>query len=323
VTCEGKALGLSVCQVAFSVLDLDGTMAWYRDILGFVDSGHDFGRGGPDVAAMQGLPEARLDMAWLVDRQDFFQLEFFRYTAPPTRPRRHATDELGYSSIGVVVDDFDAVISRLDRRTTPGDELVVIGRPGRRRTLVRDPNDVLVEIAERDQRNPSGGLPAGLRPEIRVAARSLRVVVADLPNARNLFLSLGAVPAPTGILGAEHEVLWNRPQNRTEVAALWAGDFLIELECPHGGGTPRQPGDYRISDQGILNIALGSRAVVDYAAAVEALGDRVRSHPETHVGSAVVRYLTSDQNLSVEVLAIPDPAIERAAGFVPQFSIRP
>jgi catechol 2,3-dioxygenase-like lactoylglutathione lyase family enzyme len=308
---EGR---LSVCQVAFSTLDLIGTMRWYREAFGFVDSGSNPGQGGPEVARMQGLPEARLDMAWLVDKQDFFQLEFFQYSAPPARKRETAPDEIGYSAIGLVVDNLDATLARLRGL---GTELIppgVVGAPGRRRAMVRDPEGVLVEIAEHDRRRPGGGLPAVVRPAVPVALRSVRVVVADLPATQKFFEDLGMRRVPGGILGAEHDELWDQQADTVE---MWAGDFLVELVSYPGGGRKRQPDDYRISDQGLMNVALGSREVADYEDAVARLGPSVRSHLETHVGPAVVRYLTSDQGLSVEVLAIPDRAIEEAAGFKP------
>jgi hypothetical protein len=84
--------------------------------------------------------------------------------------------------------------------------------------------------------------------------------------------------------------------------------------------TPRpSPPDYHISDQGILNVALGSRDVADYqvvAARVRAAG--YRAHQELAIGMAASRYLVDDQGFSVELLAIPDPGIERDFGFQPR-----
>jgi catechol 2,3-dioxygenase-like lactoylglutathione lyase family enzyme len=309
---------LSVCQVAFSTLDLAGTMRWWREAFGFVDSGSNPGQGGPEVAAMQGLPEAELDMAWLVDRQDFFQLEFFRFAAPVPRPRWTAVDEAGYSAVTLVVDDFDATLDRLRDLGTGAERSA--GAFPRRRALVRDPEGVLVEITEQDHRRPEGGLPTPVRPWLPVAVRGIRIVAADPARAQAFLTGLGMRPAAARVLGPEHEDLWGPPAD--EVVEMWAGDFLVELVAYAGGGTPRRPADYRISDQGLLNIALGSRSVADYEATVARLGPSVRSHRESHIGPAVVRYLSSDQDLSVEILAIPDPAIERAAGFLPLDSAR-
>jgi hypothetical protein len=76
---------------------------------------------------------------------------------------------------------------------------------------------------------------------------------------------------------------------------------------------------YLISDQGLLNVALGSRHVADYHELVARVtsGDETLLHDQMLMGAAVVRYLSSASGVSVEVLAIPDPEIERAAGFVP------
>jgi catechol 2,3-dioxygenase-like lactoylglutathione lyase family enzyme len=313
--------GMSVCQVAFSVLDLDATMSWYRDVFGFVATGGQTDQGGAEAAAMQGLPACRCDMAWLVDRQDFFQLEFFRYADPEPRPRRPdaLVSDIGYAVVGLHVQDFDAVLGRLSAfGTTP--VAPVVGAAPNRRVGVRDPEGVHVEIMEDDVRASGGALPAVTRPAIPVATRFVRLVVDDLAAARGFLVDvLRLRPADVTLHGPEHSALWGE-DTTTDTVLLWAGDFLVELVHHVTPPSRPRPEGYRISDQGLLNVALGSRAVRDYRTLVSGIPegtDEIVVHHEMEMGSAVVRYLTGPGGISVEVLAIPDPEIERAAGFRP------
>jgi catechol 2,3-dioxygenase-like lactoylglutathione lyase family enzyme len=308
---------MSACQVAFSVLDPDATMSWYREVFGFVASGGNADQGGPEAAAMQGLPACRCDMAWLVDKQDFFQLEFFRYHEPEPTPRRAdpRPSDIGYAAVGLHVDDFDDVIRRLGKARTPLVSPVAGEAPGRR-VCVRDPEGVLLEIMEDDLRHPGAGLPAVVRPDVPVAARFVRIVVEDLASARAFFVdTLGLVPAEVALHGAGHDALW-LGEPPAESLTVWAGDFLVEL-VRYVTSRPR-PDGYLISDQGLLNIALGSRVVEDYHRLVSRLGGDVTAHQEMTMDTAVVRYLTGGGGTSVEILAIPDPLIELAAGFLPR-----
>jgi hypothetical protein len=66
-----------------------------------------------------------------------------------------------------------------------------------------------------------------------------------------------------------------------------------------------------------MNMAVGSRSVDDYRSVVAGLGPDVRPHRETHMGPAVVRYVADRHDLGAEILAIPDPEIEKTAGFTP------
>lgn len=75
-----------VVQVAFSALDPDRTLTWYRDVLGFLPAGEIRGAGGPGAAAMMDLPAVSCDISWLADASGFFQLEFFAFREPVPRP---------------------------------------------------------------------------------------------------------------------------------------------------------------------------------------------------------------------------------------------
>ncbi len=304
-------VAMPLVQIAMTVLDPDRTTRWYRDVLGFTESGEVRGMGGPEAAAMTGLPSLQCDIFWLLDSHDFFQLEFFRFDDPESAAGTRAPTDVGYSLIGIHVEDFDAA---LDRVRTSGSPLgPVLGDPGSRRTCTRDPEGVWVELRER---SPLAGNARSVRAS-PVTTCFIRAVVDDLDRSRACFESaLGMRPTGIRLHEPADETLWDARPADTDACVLDAGGILVEL-VRYRSSTPRpRPAGYRICDQGLLNIAVGSRSTTDYAATV----DDVRRagyhlHGEMAIGSAAARYMVTDQDLSVELLVIPDPVIEKEFGF--------
>src|SRR5437762_2224890 len=129
-----------ICQFAFSVVNLDRTRGWYRDMLGFVPSGGTNDFGNPFGSWVQGLPNVDVVTKWMVDQQEFFQLEMFEFKSPKPkqRPKDWGPNDSGYTIIGVHVANFDA---RLMSLRTAGVQLLTepIGAPGAKRVCVKDP----------------------------------------------------------------------------------------------------------------------------------------------------------------------------------------
>jgi len=116
---------VSLCQIASSVTDLRRTHAWYRDALGFREAGGTNTFVGPIASMVQGLPRAASTCWWLVDRQDFFQLELFQFRSPKARelPVDWRPCDIGYTTIAVHVDDLDLTLERLARAGTQPDSM--------------------------------------------------------------------------------------------------------------------------------------------------------------------------------------------------------
>ncbi|KUO07242.1 hypothetical protein [Streptomyces sp. DSM 15324] len=83
--------------------------------------------------------------------------------------------------------------------------------------------------------------------------------------------------------------------------------------------TPRRlPTHYQLSDQGLLNVAFESRSVTDYETVTGQISDGGHQpHSELSHGSARVRYLLGADDLSVELITIPDRNLEKTHGFEP------
>jgi catechol 2,3-dioxygenase-like lactoylglutathione lyase family enzyme len=233
----------SFCQVALSTLDLDRACAWYRE-LGFLPSG---GRriAGERVAALAGLPEFDAEVRWLVGRDDFFQLELFRFARPEPQPlaaQPERGDE-GYVAIGVHV-------------------------PGRGPETLRDPDGVLVQLLDGD---PGARLPA---------VRRLTLGVPDVERAVRFWRDAVGLAEEEGV--------------------LWGGEVALELVSVAGR---RRRDGYRISDQGIINVAVGGPDLTTYEQLLARTCEGgYRHHGELHADGVRAVYLDDDQGTSVELL---------------------
>jgi catechol 2,3-dioxygenase-like lactoylglutathione lyase family enzyme/uncharacterized protein YndB with AHSA1/START domain len=253
---------LPLCQIAISVADVQRSQRWYRDVFGYRESGGTslfiplFGS-----ADVQGVPDATSVCWWMMDRQEFFQLELFQFTKPPTKPlpADWRPCDIGYTTIGIHVADFDATLQRLARRrVVPVSDPV--GDPGVRRVCVRDPDGVLLEIMEDDPRSE----PRRPRPyEAEVVTRFVTLSVPDLERARRTWIDVLELPEEHEVVlhTPEHERLWGLEGASRDSFVLRAGDLFIEaVQYLDPVGKP-WPDGYRISDHGLLNIALGLRSL--------------------------------------------------------------
>jgi len=308
---------LPLCQVAFSVTDLARTYRWYRDLFGYLPSGGTRLFRGPLASRVQGLPNAASTCWWLVDQQEFFQLEMFQFASPRARPlpADWRPCDVGYTTVGLHVIDFDATLARLARAGVRALS-APLGRPGARRVCVRDPEGVLLELMEDDPRNPLAQLRP--RPEVPVATRSVTLSVCDLDRSRRFFVDTLGLPEATGVPlhGPEHEALWGLDGAQRRALLLWAGDFLVELvQYTKPVGNP-WPEGYRISDQGLLNIAFGFRDKRHFDEVYRrclAAGHRGNWRP-LNLGAWTVVYVNDDQGFSVELLFVR-PWYEGPMGF--------
>jgi catechol 2,3-dioxygenase-like lactoylglutathione lyase family enzyme len=314
------AATMPLCQIAISATDLPRTHHWYRRALGLVTAGARRTRELPAHSAITDLPELSLDVWCLVDRRDWFQFELFEFRRPRMRPMPADArpSDIGYSMIGFHVADFDEALDRL-RRTSGRPLSDKYGPPGQRRMCLRDPEGILLELMEADIRQP--GVPRRVRTDVPTATRFIRLSVPDLDCAKRFWVDgLGLIQADGVTLHTpEHESLWGMEGATRRTLLLWAGDFLVEL-VQYERPAPRwRSAGYLLSDQGILNVALGSTRRQDF----DALYERVRragfapnSEPWTLPGIATVVYFSDDQGFSVELLHVEPAGLEHM-GFVP------
>lgn len=310
---------MDCCQLALSTMDLTRAHWWYRRALGFLAAGERRQREGPVYAAVPGLPEVALDVWCLVGSQPFVQVEMIEFARPRMRARALTwqRSDVGYSTVGVHVPDFDEAAARVNR---VGGQFLTdpLGARGDRRVCLLDPDDTLLELIEAapwrsaSRATDRAGLPA-------IASVSLSV--RDLEQSCRFWIDVLGCTAldADAVHRSEHEALWGLGGSRRETAAIRAGEVAIELVQYDRAQSRGRRAGYLLSDQGILNIALGctNKSEFDdvYARAV-ARGFRGCTEPWTLPDVATVVYLTDEQGFSVELLHVEPSALARM-GFVP------
>jgi catechol 2,3-dioxygenase-like lactoylglutathione lyase family enzyme/uncharacterized protein YndB with AHSA1/START domain len=301
-----------VCQVAFSALNGPALRDWYVNVFGLARSGRILFF-PPATSRVQGIPGAWEKCCWLIDQQDYFQLEFFQFLRPRSRlkPVDWKPCDIGYNMLGIAVTDFDLVLRNVCAFSSV-ERPDVFGERGDRRACVADPEGNLVEIRERDPLldiDPGAGNI--LRPEVPAVVRSVRLSVPDLARARKAYgeaLGLRLVDGAQLHL-PEDEGMWGLQGARAHTLLLRADNFLVEL-VEYQSPAPRPwPDEYRICDQGLMNIALGYRDRDDY--------DRAFAHATRHgmapngevaeAGIFRVMYVNDPDGFSVEMLYARKP----------------
>jgi short-subunit dehydrogenase/catechol 2,3-dioxygenase-like lactoylglutathione lyase family enzyme len=309
-----------LCQIAASVTDLRRAQRWYREVLGLEPAGGTNLFAGPLASMVQGVPRSASTCWWLVDRQGFFQVELFEFRSPLVRrlPRDWRPSDTGYTTISFSVSDLDGTMARAAEAGTPA-LTAPIGEAGARRVCVRDPEGVLIELMEDDPR--AGAARERPRAQIPAVARAITLSVEDLERSRRVFGDvLGLQPAEGMPLHRpEHEALWGLEGAKRDAVTLWADDIAVELaEYADPPARPWPPG-YRISDQGLLNIAFGFHRRSEFEAAYARCRDAgLRANgPPMRLGAWSVVYVNDDQGFSVELLHV-EPWYEKPMGFRPR-----
>lgn len=311
--------GPAMNQIAMSVTDLPRTHAWYTAAFGFVPCSGTNAFKGYLAEKVQGVPGARSSCWWLGDQQDYFQLELFQFERPETRrvPKDWRPCDIGYSSLALLVRDFDETLARLQVLDSPT-LTQAMGENGARRVCVRDPEGVLIELFEAD---PLARRGLAVNPDVPVLTLGVAVSVPDLDESLTYFRDvLGMIEAPELTLhAAEHEALWGLEGAEAKRRVLRAGDSLVELvQYASPEGKPLAA-DYRISDQGLLNIALGFRSKKLFHAVYQRClqtGNKGNWRP-LNMGAWNVVYVNNDQGFSVELLQV-QPWYDGQMGFSPR-----
>jgi catechol 2,3-dioxygenase-like lactoylglutathione lyase family enzyme len=299
---------LEIVQVGMNTTDLAGSLQLYAQAFGFQNAGGNAMWG--DTMKVQGLaPDGRALIWWMVGRQPFFQLEFFYHTKPALRPLPAGWRpcDHGWVRFGIRVPHFDGSLAALATRgIKPCGEMSEM--EGRRRFAFIDPFvGAVVEIIEDVGSNASG-------PAFAYATSS----VSDLDLARAYYgdtlglqiVSLDELHTP------EHEALWGLAGARREGFLVQANDRFLEIvRYDNPVGRPR-PHDYRTSDQGIVNVAFGSRSRAVIAATIGRLRAAGNEPPCIFDSGGILAAYINDPEREIELTATPE-GFEGEVGFLP------
>lgn len=248
-------------QIAFAVLDLRRTEAWWRKGLGFLPAGGNrLLFRGPVTAMIQRIRGLAMTCWCVVGRSPWAQIEMFQYESPHSAlmPPNYRACDLGYSRCGVWVADFDAALANL---AAQGSIALAppLGAFGQRRACVRNPDGVFVEIMEAD---PLPQAHSQGRMDCPVAIRSVTLSTPDLEKT-TAFLTQGLGMHVSDIVLHDDadEAIWNlegaRCTRRVFIGGSGKETMLLEAVQYHDPHGQPFPADYRLCDQRILNVAFG------------------------------------------------------------------
>jgi len=298
-----------VCQVALSALNASSLRDWYHSAFGMVKAGMILSAPPMRTDRIQGIsPNPAETISWLVDQQDYFQLEFFQFYRPKSKPRpsEWRPCDIGYNMVGIFAADFDKVLHQV-AATSDRPLPATAGKIGDRRICLQDPEGNWVEVLERDPMTQIEGADTCIvRPELQCATRFMRVSVPDLTASTDSFVNaMGlSVVDDFQLHSQEHEALWGLEGAETNSVLLRSRNFLVELvEYQSHKPCPR-PADYQICDQGFMNIALGFRETDEFDSAFEKAVDSGMSPngDPVDIGIFRVMYVNDPQGFSVEML---------------------
>ena len=297
------ARDICVAQVAVNTCDLPGSLRLFHEMFGLRNAGASCLWG--DIMRVQGLaPDARGLIWWMVGGAPFFQLEIFQHTRPAQRPlpADWRPCDHGWVRFGIAVNDFDRAANAA-RSWGLAYRLAASQGGGRRRMSYRDPFvGVVIEVLESSD-------PAC--PVLSYATSS----VADLSATRHFYQDVikAEIRELTELHNPADEALWGLAGAQLEGFLAKFGAMYLEVvsySFPQG----QTPSDRVICDQGIMNVALGSRDTQ----VIDAVIDRARAHGNTLTevfrGDGTVGTYIVDPGCEIELLAAAEK-YDRALGF--------
>lgn len=315
-------------QIAFAVLDLRRTEAWWREGLGFLPAGGNrMLFRGPITGMIQSIRGLAMTCWCLVGRSAWAQIEMFQYESPHSAlmPHTYRACDLGFSRCGVWVADFDGALASLAALGSAA-LAPTVGELGQRRACVRNPDGVYVEIMEADPLAGGGDAGrTGSRMDCPVAIRSVTLSTPDLEKT-TAFLThgLGMRVSNIALHDDAHEAIWNldgaRCTRRVFIGGSGFETILFEAVQYHDPLGQPFPAGYRLCDQRILNVAFGDpsgpagfRSMRRRALAAGA----TPNCPHIHMGVAGCVYVQDPLGFSFEFMWAPWKLGHRLFGFLP------
>ena len=139
----------SIGHTGVTVSDIDASIAFYRDVLGFPVS-QKVHVGGPIFATLTGVPDAEIDVAFV--HAPGHEIELLCYLNPARVPSRLRPCDPGFLHICLKVSDIDAVVRSVSdhgfEAVSPIQTVPDGPAAGLRAIYVRDPDGVVLELIQ-------------------------------------------------------------------------------------------------------------------------------------------------------------------------------
>jgi catechol 2,3-dioxygenase-like lactoylglutathione lyase family enzyme len=142
---------LAANHTGITVSDLERSLAFWRDVLGFEYS-HSAHQSGERVEQITGVKGGELKLA-VLKVPGGHRIELLEYLAPPDRKNFDLRPcDVGHVHVALVVDHLDAVLQRIEASGWKGagkpQTLTVGPNAGKRVVYVRDPDGTTIEFMQ-------------------------------------------------------------------------------------------------------------------------------------------------------------------------------
>lgn len=152
---KGAAMIRGFHHVGVSVVDIDRSIGFYRDLLGMEQACEVFPFEGPLYEQIMALPAPKGRMC--VMAKNGLQLELFEFSHPKpgAKDANYPVADHGLTHFGVEVDDIDAAFARLTAAGVRFHAPVLQFPGGMKAAYGRDPDGNVFELLERSS-GPTG-----------------------------------------------------------------------------------------------------------------------------------------------------------------------
>jgi len=152
---------LSADHTGITVSNLERSLAFWRDILGFEFS-HAAHQKGELAEEITGIPGAELKLA-VLKTPGGHKIELLEYLAPADRKRANLRPcDVGSVHVALLVDDLGAALGRIAASgwKTSGQPQILTKGPnaGKRVVYVRDPDGTTIELMQIAKESSSAGI---------------------------------------------------------------------------------------------------------------------------------------------------------------------
>jgi catechol 2,3-dioxygenase-like lactoylglutathione lyase family enzyme len=307
---------LKIVQIGMNSSDMAGSLRLFSEVFGFINAGGQ-ALWGPPIRVQALQDGDRAIIWWLLGRERGVQLELFHHSRPQQRPLRPdwRPNDLGWVRFGAAVADFDAALRALESNGI-APLAAPVTRDGLRRVSFREPYiGCIVEIFE-DGPAVFWTVAGDARLPALIYATSS---VSDIASARRHYEQvLGMRIEPIDRLHQPgDEACWGLGGAERQGFLAHLGGVRLEIvDYRSPRGRPK-PGDYRTSDQGIVNVGLRAGTCAEAVATFDRLAAAGLVSPHRSDGGGLVSGYITDFEREIEIVALPD-ALNAVIGFEPK-----
>ncbi len=302
-------------HVGISTPDLDRSLAFWRDLLGFEQvSGFSWDVGTTPADEGLGLVDSAAEVAILNACNVFLEILHFRSPAPRPQPIDHLRTDRGINYVALEVADVDVVLQRLRDAGVVVERDPSISVDGTVRTAtVRDPDGNVVDLR------------ATIAPDSALAGARLHVTATpprDDQPPQTTDASAGEISRDVlgiSIVGVctpdmeRHTAFYrdaaglaqvvDRRDDTSPSIALSAGNVFVDFARYESEGTSYQSGPKRVHDHGFNHLCFDVSEIDElHAHLVESGMTYHRAPAAMPAGNSIMGYATDPLGIPVELL---------------------